>query len=104
MAHEREIPSLLFGSVRTTAATGGHQANKEEFRKPFEDRNSVMYAFCCGCGYSFEITRERAEDILASKGLQMPSNPSEWYIERYTCGLCDGTNPDVGLKRIDESQ
>jgi hypothetical protein len=90
----------LFGEVKRLKAEGGHTVNKEMIFSPLEHKDAVIRLFCADCGYTFELTRDQAEEKLGF-GKTLPSIIERGeYLESNGCGACDGKGDIVELKKI----
>ena len=97
---EIELKKKMFGSVRKIPCTGGHLVDIKELCKPLEWESGVMRFFCDGCGYTFEISEEAALEMAEKAGMKLPSSPESYYFHTKSCGLCDGENDTIELKKM----
>lgn len=90
----------LFGLVKKIKALGGHQISREVLSQPLENKESVAYYFCRGCGAVFEVNKKQAEQTARKSGLDIvPKDFSGYYFEAGGCEVCDGDDEKVSLKQ-----
>jgi len=96
---EEDIKEVLFGRVKTTP-TQKFEPDLEDLRRPFEDKDSVAYCFCSGCGLLQEINAAGAEKMarVAGKGVFEPGQ--DYFFVASGCSFCLGTPEPVELRKL----
>ena len=47
-----------------------------------------------------EISEEAALEMAEKAGVKLPSSPESYYFHAKSCGLCDGDDDTIKLKKI----
>ena len=98
---DRRVAQQLFGGIRRLEAPGGKTVDPEALRAPIvDDPESVVRAFCTGCGSLLNISQEGARNLSELAGIDTPACLDGVYFESARCIACDYDFSHVVLKRI----
>ncbi|PIV51902.1 hypothetical protein CO115_03645 [Candidatus Falkowbacteria bacterium CG_4_9_14_3_um_filter_36_9] len=93
------ISKELFGSTLERIKATNNIANKDDLRLPFQNRETVIFIFCKGCGMIYEANEEAANKFL-EKGEIISSSFVNKYIKISGCIGCDNNIDEIKLINI----
>ena len=97
---EDRTAEKLFGRVRKLAATGDHKATRAKLLEPMDDDESVIRAFCKGCGMYLHIHELGSRNLARLVGADLPDSLEGLFFGAERCIACDNDFRTVELKRI----
>jgi len=96
-----DLKKQLLGEIEKNQATGNHEPDDISLRKSLKDPDAFIRTFCTGCGEYIEITKRGAEIEAQNHQFDLPTNPSQYYLEVTRCLACDSDFAGTVLKRIE---
>lgn len=100
MDDEYRIKTQLLGRLKSRPVTNQFQPTRADLVAALEGPDSIIHAFCQGCGMTFEIT-DKARGVFQSEfSLAIPENPKGLYLHCTRCVYCDVQYHDFELMPI----
>ncbi|MFA6525349.1 MAG: hypothetical protein WCT33_03735 [Patescibacteria group bacterium] len=98
-----DVKAGFLGAVVPIHATGDHTPDPARLAAPLEGPGSIMRSFCTGCGQYYELTESGVQQLAESSDISLGASlEGAQFLQVASCSQCDGDDPAVELKPIDE--